>query len=224
MQQNEFSHLNWLCDFDIEDLDPLFYEVDYPSPETSESIVEAKVLSTVDDPVKQEQTDYCSATSIVDWRKQNASRKAPRWTEPEDILLTGTVLDEYYERHSLKPTKLEKQQANETTGNAERLVWKKIQDKYQVAVERYYLLHGVKYTSRSVEALQKRWKETGKQKSIVAGDRPAERKGCLTKIYRKMWDEEYNKDNVLACSWTEFNKMYKNPAQESFRTRKRKRV
>ena len=136
------------------------------------------------------------------------SKKSRRWTEAQDIILTGIVLDVYCQRHSLKPTRKEKTQANEDSAQSDRLVWREIKAYYDRATYRRFVLYGETYPPRSVEALQKRWKETGKEnkKNYVIGPESKKRKRqpCLTKIYARIWDEDYNNGDILTCSSNEF--------------------
>ena len=114
-------------------------------------------------------------------------RQCSRWTRIEDIFLTGIVLDMYCIKHSLKSGKLE-----DDTDN--RGVWGNIHDVYDQARLGYNESIKEELPARSLKALQKRWQDTGNacNKNCFAAIRQ-------TKMYYKIWDEKFNRNQVLAC-------------------------
>lgn len=112
-----------------------------------------------------------------------------RWTQIEDIFLTGVVLDAYYRRHSLKPSIEEKRLAKEKGLGEDSVVWSKIHSKYKLVCDRHCIITGEQLPTRTAGALQKHWKETGRKRKVEVIDSSGM---PLTKQYERIWDNEYN--------------------------------
>ena len=141
-------------------------------------------------------------TALSSLSSKSTPTALKRWTEREEIFLTGIVLDFYYRRHSLKPS-IEQSAAAKKSGNKkDKLVWREIQQVYTRACERFDYLYGTQTSSRTPRALQKHWKEMGKrQKEAFERD---EYDVPLTKQRERTFAEEYNVDYILTCSETSF--------------------
>ena len=82
------------------------------------------------------------------------TKSCNRWTQIEDIFLTGIIMDMYCLRHSLKGRKGEQGQGRQT-------VWEVIHATYCRTSKRYNEHSERKIPFRTLKALQKRWQETG---------------------------------------------------------------
>ena len=119
-----------------------------------------------------------------------APGRASLWTPLENIFLTGIVMDEYYRRHSLKPT------AQETaSANGERIIWQMIHRRYSVACSRHYRLTRQLLPARTLEALAKHWKETGRRSESDQEQYTVP----LSKTLEREWDFKYNAFYILSC-------------------------
>ena len=105
-------------------------------------------------------------------------------------------MDEYYRRHSLKPTN------TETESDQKKVIWQLIHYRYSVACQRYYRLTGETTPARTVEALQKHWKETGRRT-------PPEDLYSVpeTKLLEQRWDSSFNAYFILSCPGEAFNNL-----------------
>lgn len=126
--------------------------------------------------------------------KASCLNRCNQWTERENVFLTGIILEQYYRRHSLKPTKLEKEDAAKNGESSTKLIWKRIHEAYEVACVRFYRLTGMETPTRTIEALQKHWKETGKRRAKEDAYQVPD-----TKKFQHLWDEKYNSYHVLTC-------------------------
>lgn len=129
-----------------------------------------------------------------------------RWSLREDIFLSGIILDVYYRRHSLRPSIVEQAEARTKRLPVETIVWRRIQKRYDLACRRYEKLTKIKSSKRSIRALQKRWKLTG------TGNKEALYKGKLmprTKYLEKLWDQDYNAEEILTGPEEEFQRMFR---------------
>lgn len=176
-----------------------------------------------------------------------STKTSVRWTEREDIFLAGIILDIYYRRHSLKPSKSEKNEAEREGLSGETLIWKRIQDRYHLACSRYQVVSGEVSAERSIRAMQKRWALAGTGSCQAAEkeeihkrvgfhspetptnfeelgatiplllNRKRKRNIPVTKIYEHIWEEMYNKDEILTCPAEEFNEFAQSIEQSSSR-------
>ena len=110
----------------------------------------------------------------------SSQRRCVRWTEREDIFLTGIILDVYCVRHSLKPSTKGCKKSGE-------LVWQHIHERYNFACKKYSQITGAVLPERTVKALRKRWKDTAisTENEVLVG---ATNK---TMEYFKLWDLNY---------------------------------
>ena len=136
----------------------------------------------------------------------SSCRLSKRWSERENVILCGIVLDTYCNRHSLKPCNDEKRQAKAKAKGilVKTLIWSQIQNKYTTACKRIAVLTGNQFSTRTTKALQKRWKDLGKEqreKSIRSNDCDS-----MTKQRLRIWDDIYNRDNLLLGSEENFRK------------------
>lgn len=129
------------------------------------------------------------------------NRTSKRWVQHEDVILCGLVMETYYRRHSLKPSQAEKQQADAKEESSESLVWSKIHEQYVTCCRRFTEITGRDCQGRSVRAIQKRWKISGKQADHVT---PGGKKIPITKFHQQLWDFVYNEDNILTSSPAEY--------------------
>ena len=138
----------------------------------------------------------CKVHKIADSKalpKGYPQKRRALWTVKDDIFLTGITLDVYCLRHSLRPTEAERTEARNDGRLAGKLVWQEIHEKYQLATRRYFELYGHLGASRTMKALQKRWKDTGKY-----GEQQVKfSSGRLTKHYSRLWDDKFNKNCIL---------------------------
>ena len=188
------DYFEWLLDVDND----LTISVRFDEPGTrnyvaegASALVETDASSEASEEMKQKRK--LGTVGVRQSMKPSTKRKCVRWTEREDIFLTGIVLDMYCLRHSLKPTKAEKMQCDGNLGETGELVWREIHDTYQHACDRYFELHGHKTPPRTLKALQKRWTETGHQMYEAS----ATARLRLTKRYLALWDEYFNRDFKL---------------------------
>ena len=139
---------------------------------------------------------------IRDTVTSSGCRFCSRWSERENIILCGIVLDTYYSRHSLKPCNYEKRQAKMNGIPVKTLIWSQIQNKYTTACKRIAIITGKEIVMRTTNALQKRWKDLGKEQR----ETPIRSNNCIsmTKQRLKIWDDIYNCDNVLLGSEENF--------------------
>ena len=181
-----------------------------PSPSSSrQSEVKAaagtkRLRQTVEAPVETRVPLQQYATS--------PTRQFNRWSETEKIFLTGVVLDVYFRRHSLKPSNEERRKAVQCGISVKTLVWHEVQRKYLLACMRYGMLTGEELPSRSARALQKHWKDTGKEgKHMSLKARVDEDYEPKTKTRARIWDTVYNRENVLIGSEINFERKRRNP-------------
>lgn len=120
----------------------------------------------------------------------------PRWIPREDVFLVGCVLDTYYRRHSLKPTRNERDDAIKNKVSPNTLVWQIIHRKFTNACKRYFELTERDSYPRTLRALQKRWKSKSK---ILNAEENAATLVPPTKIHEREWDNIYNRDFLLSC-------------------------
>ena len=120
-------------------------------------------------------------------------RICARWSKREDIFLTGAVMELYFGRHSLKPTKSESTRLKKLSGISGDIVWRKIHERYELACARHFIRTGTKSPMRTLKALQKRWKESASHRSKHNGDSGHNQ----TKTYLKLWLDVYNRDQIL---------------------------
>ena len=132
----------------------------------------------------------------------SSCRLSKRWSERENVILCGIVLDTYCSRHSLKPCNDEKRQARMKGMTAKTLIWNQIQKKYTTACKRIAIIVGQQVRKRTTKALQKRWKDLGKEQ------RDAYTRSnnyiSMTKQRFQKWDVVYNRDNLLLGSEENF--------------------
>lgn len=141
-------------------------------------------------------------------------RGSKRWTEREEIFLSGIVMDVYYRRHSLKPTKAEKEEAKNAKLSCEMLVWQEIGRRYNLARERFEEIMKKSTAKRTVKSLQRHWKETG-SKSKYNESVDIEDELPLTKQREIRWDEEYNISFILSGTHEHFEQIKSNEAKVS---------
>ena len=134
----------------------------------------------------------------------SSCRLSKCWSERENVILCGIVLDTYCSRHSLKPCNDEKRQAKMKGMTAKTLIWNQIQKKYTTACKRIAIIVGQQVRGRTTKALQKRWKDLGKEQ------RDAYTRNnnyiSMTKQRFQKWDVVYNRDNLLLGSEENFQK------------------
>ena len=82
-------------------------------------------------------------------------RMCRRWSETDDVFLTGIVMDTYRRRHSLKPYRGEKG-SKRAALRRETLVWQGIHQRYEVARKRYLMLTGLWVKMEIVECVTKK--------------------------------------------------------------------
>ena len=158
----------------------------------------------LDVPVKDTFQCKNSVLPVRRRRPHKVGRMSRRWSELDDIFLTGIVMDTYRRRHSLKPYRGEKG-LKRSASKGETLVWQGIHQRYEVARRRYFMLTGRGLRPRSLKALQKRWKLTNRTR-----ENAVDATGCflhhlpLSKKYEKQWEENYNYDNLLTCPEEQF--------------------
>lgn len=128
-----------------------------------------------------------------------SDQKNGRWTENEDIFLTGIVMDTFAMRHSLKAKRLDKVESMKSRKTTEKAVWHRILEYYNTANRRFFQLTGKSMRARSVTALRKRWLETGKSSQYIG-------QMTKTKSYMKIWDNIYNVEMVLTGDESNFHK------------------
>lgn len=159
-----------------------------------------------DNVVKSTESTKCDINSTQNHKRQKCGtqqtayvngRGFNRWTELEEIFLSGIVMDMYYRRHSLKPTNQEKENAKAKGASCDMLVWQEIWNRYNLARKRFEILTGRITAERSVKSLQRHWKETG-----LKTTNSAEESKTLppTKLREKFWDEKYNICSILNCT------------------------
>ena len=86
-----------------------------------------------------------------DKSRNNRKASSSRWLRVEEIILSGCVLDVYYRNHSLRASRSQKKGT----------VWKKIEEMYNTARERLFIINGQDLPPRTMYSLQKRWKQSG---------------------------------------------------------------
>lgn len=131
------------------------------------------------------------------------SQNSLLWSEDERVILTGVALSEFYQRHSFKPTREEIKVAQEEglSSPGECIVWNKIHKSFAVAIERFNELRNCEYQTRSPKAIQKKWKDFGKN----ARESQDSALVPLTKSREMRWDNEYNVNSILTCSEEIYN-------------------
>lgn len=150
------------------------------------NLLDGNVLATMGNTRKHDNNLLLAASMV----------NRPRWQRREDVFLVGVVLDTYYRRHSLKPTKDERENAIKNKLNINTLVWQIIHGKFEKACRRFQELTGKGSCPRTLRALQKRWKSKSK---IICKEESEE---CLvppTKRQEREWDAIYNRDFLLTC-------------------------
>lgn len=119
-----------------------------------------------------------------------------QWSERENAFLTGIVTSVYLRRHSLKPTNTEKKEYKMKGSSSQKIIWQCILKTYHEACDRYYRLTGEKTPRRTVEALQKHWKESGIR---TTNENEYDIYHCESKRLAQLWDERYNSFFALSC-------------------------
>lgn len=140
-----------------------------------------------------------------DEESSTGGRGCNRWTEREEVFLSGIVMDVYYRRHSLKPTNVEKTKAKESGSSCDMLVWQQIGARYNTARERFLELTGRRTSERSIKSLQRHWKETGFKTKLTTDEENEEMP--VTKKRERKWDDVYNLHYFLSCTDEMFEKM-----------------
>ena len=133
----------------------------------------------------------------------SSCRLSKRWSERENVILCGIVLDTYCSRHSLKPCNDDKRQVRTKGNPVGTLIWSEIQKKYTKACHRIAIIIGKQAPKRTTKALQNRWKDLGKEqreKSIRSNNYIS-----VTKQRLRSWDKIYNRDNILLGSEENFH-------------------
>ena len=114
--------------------------------------------STLEDDliIKPQVLSFSTESMLIDEEGQNvlgmdiSLKKTPNgnqkvffhWTTTEEVVLTGVVMNQYFRRHSLKPTKEEQTvAAREKTRGEESVVWSMIHAEYETACSRLNLLY-----------------------------------------------------------------------------------
>ena len=151
---------------------------------------------------------------------RSTSRVFIPWVDIDDIFLTGIVFDTYHRRHSLKPFDAEKDRARAASESVETIVWRHIHRRFEVARRRHEILTGEILASRTPGALQKRWKLKDKCK-----ENKVDEFGCflvpvpLSKTYEKIWDEDYNVNQIYTCAEVKFLSLLPTVQQQKRRRR-----
>lgn len=137
-----------------------------------------------------------------------AKRKfeSKRWFAREDIFLTASVMEVYYRRHSLKPNADEKRVAASDNIATDKIIWGKIKATYIQFCKRFETLTTKRTTERTMKALQRRWKITGKKEDFIDKDGVAM---PLSKYYHRLFDKYFNHRNLLLCSKEHFERSWR---------------
>lgn len=151
---------------------------------------------------------HASRRTVTRALRRTEESSSNRWTEREDIFLTGIVLDFYYRRHSLKANAIEKQDAKQNRQSLETLVWTYIHKRYEVACGRYYRMTNEETSKRSAGALQKRWKSSNNSQSVTQQNLLSM---PISKRHERIWDAIYNANYLLTCEEGTFNRWFEGP-------------
>lgn len=162
---------------------------------------------------RRRQDDDVGKLEATNKVKISKVKRANRWTLREDIFLTAVVLQMYYIRHSLKPSKKEKAEAIANGVPVDQIIWGAISRRYLEVCTRFEYLSGQLTPIRTLSALQKRWKVAGKEGDF---ELPSGTKIPLTKHYQQQWDKHYNLGNVLFCEEKDFQKLIESEFKKEY--------
>ena len=193
-------------DVELSAFDGAFEDL-FSSFQTSNRNREAPLSPGLQDFIPTSQKSFSGNQSVSSCSSNTLARtmsQTKRWTEREDVFLTGIVLRFYFRRHSLKPSTKQRNAAMKSGGSQDKLVWREIQQLYERACSRFDYLNGTQTPTRTPRALQKHWKELGqKQKQSEA----REDEGVpLTKIRESTFSDQYNANYILTCSEKQFQR------------------
>ena len=115
-----------------------------------------------------------------------------KWRENVDgVILSGLVMEEFFRRHSLKPTTKELDAVPRGDPRSDKLVWRRITNRYERARLRVLQVYNIYVAPRTLCSLMKKWKESAPIKT---------RKGMwTTREQEDAWRYRWNRGDILAC-------------------------
>ena len=155
---------------------------------------------------------------------EGRKRECRHWGDREEVSLVGLYCHINECRLSFKPTEGKIREAKAQGRDPSKLIWQELQEMFETASRRYYVLTGEKTPRRTVHALERHLKELKKRPRSEANNtaEPFFRK------YRNQFEQQYNANYILTCSEKEFESfkeeiLYQNTCHENC-SRKRKRL